>query len=124
MLPALRTSSWINFLDGNLISLNLLRNWRLGTIVQELLILIEICFQISCVQNTHCDFQYGVDPIPVSDDSVEFSLHLNLLGEPQTMSGPMEIGESIAVQCKDFGNLHKMSIRIKLMNWYFIRIHI
>ena len=41
----------------------------------------------------------------MSDDSVEFSLHLNLLGQPQTMSGPMEIGESIAVQCKQEGEL-------------------
>ena len=94
------------------------------TIVQELVILLKIIHsQISCVQNTHCDFQYGVDPIPVSDDSVEFSLHLNLLGEPQTMSGPMEIGETIAVQCKDFGKPN-MRVRLKLINCYFIRLHI
>ena len=94
------------------------------TIVQELVILLKIIYsQISCVQNTHCDFQYGVDPIPVSDDSVEFSLHLNLLGEPQTMSGPMEIGESIAVQCKEFGELN-MRFWTRLINCYFIRLHI
>ena len=96
---------------------------EVGTIAQELVILKIIHSQISCVQNTHCDFQYGVDPIPVSDDSVEFSLHLNLLGEPQTMSGPMEIGETIAVQCKDFGKVY-MRLRIKLINFYFIRLHI
>ena len=78
---------------------------EVGTTVQELVILKIIHSQISCVQNTHCDFQYGVDPIPVSDDSVEFSLHLNLLGQPQTRSGPMEIGESIAAQCKQEGEL-------------------
>ena len=53
----------------------------------------------------------------MSDDSVEFSLHLNLLGEPQTMSGPMEIGETIAVQCKEFGKLN-IRLRIQLINCY------
>ena len=45
-----------------------------------------------------------MDPIPAIEDSVEFSLYLNFLGEPQTMSGPMEVGESISVECKEPGN--------------------
>ena len=97
---------------------------EVGTIVQELVIILKIIHsQISCVQNTHCDFQYGVDPIPVSDDSVEFSLHLNLLGQPQTRSGPMEIGESIAVQCKQEGELGTWIYGLSL-NKSFSRIHI
>ena len=48
----------------------------------------------------------GVDPIPATEDSVEFSLYLNFLGAPQTMSGPMEVGESISVECKEPGNQH------------------
>ena len=62
------------------------------------------CKQISCLQNTHCEYEVGVDPIPAIEDSVEFSLYLNFLGEPQTMSGPMEVGESISVECKEPGN--------------------
>ena len=95
---------------------------EVGTIAQELVILKIIHSQISCVQNTHCDFQYGVDPIPVSDDSVEFSLHLNLLGEPQTMSGPMEIGETIAVQCKDFGKLNIYEAQDKIDKFLFYKV--
>ena len=50
-----------------------------------------IMFQITCTPSSHCDFEPGVDPIPVSQEGeVQFSLHLNLLGEPQTVSGPME----------------------------------
>ena len=45
-----------------------------------------------------------MDPIPAIEDSVEFSLYLNFLGDPQTMSGPMEVGESISVECKEPGN--------------------
>ena len=39
-------------------------------------------------------------PIPVPEEnSAGFFLHLNFLGEQQAMSGPMEIGESILIQC-------------------------
>ena len=61
-------------------------------------------FQITCTPSSHCDFEPGVDPIPVyQEGEVQFSLHLNLLGEPQTVSGPMEIGESLSIQCSDQG---------------------
>ena len=63
-----------------------------------------IMFQITCTPSSHCDYEPGVDPIPVSQEGeVQFSLHLNLLGEPQTVSGPMEIGESLSIQCSDPG---------------------
>ncbi len=63
-----------------------------------------IMFQITCTPSSHCDYEPGVDPIPVSKEGeVQFSLHLNLLGEPQTVSGPMEIGESLSIQCSDPG---------------------
>lgn len=63
-------------------------------------------FQITCTPSSHCDFEPGVDPIPVSQEGeVQFSLHLNLLGEPQTVSGPMEIGESLSIQCSEPGGL-------------------
>ena len=71
------------------------------------------CKQISCIQNTHCDYEVGVDPIPAIEDSVEFSLYLNFLGEPQTMSGPMEVGESISVECKEPGNYNQIIIIIE-----------
>ena len=62
-------------------------------------------FQINCTLSSHCDYEPGVDPIPVSQEGeVQFSLHLNLFGEPQTVSGPMEIGESISIQCSDPGS--------------------
>lgn len=61
-------------------------------------------FQISCIPSSHCNYETGVDPIPVSHDGeLQISLHLNLLGEPNSVSGPMEIGESIAIQCSDPG---------------------
>ena len=61
-------------------------------------------YQISCMPSSHCAYEPGVDPIPVSQvGEVQFSLHLNLFGEPQTVSGPMEIGESISIQCSDPG---------------------
>ena len=60
--------------------------------------------QINCTLSSHCDYEPGVDPIPVSQEGeVQFALHLNLLGEPQTVSGPMEIGESISIQCTEPG---------------------
>ena len=61
-------------------------------------------FQISCVSISHCVYETGVDPIPVfQEGEVQISLHLNLLGEPNSVSGPMEIGESIVIQCSDPG---------------------
>ena len=43
-------------------------------------------------------------PIPVPEEnSAGFFLHLNFLGEQQSMSGPMEIGESILIQCLEPG---------------------
>ena len=60
--------------------------------------------QVTCTQSSHCDYEAGVDPIPVSNEGeVKFSLHLNLLGEPQTVSGPMEIGETLSIQCSNPG---------------------
>ena len=59
---------------------------------------------MSCIPSSHCAYDTGVDPIPVSQEGeVQISLHLNLLGEPSSVSGPMEIGESIVIQCSDPG---------------------
>ena len=74
------------------------------SIVVMLLKVIFSPSQVTCTQSSHCDYEAGVDPIPVSNEGeVKFSLHLNLLGEPQTVSGPMEIGESLSIQCSDPG---------------------
>ena len=59
---------------------------------------------ITCVQNTYCDYGSLSDPIPVSNDSVEFSLHLDFLGQRKMISGPMSIGDSISVDCSEKGN--------------------
>ena len=57
-------------------------------------------------------------PIPVSEDSsVGFLLHLNFLGVPQAVNGPMEIGESISIQCLEPGNFQ---IGICVFNLIFI----
>ena len=60
--------------------------------------------QINCTQAFRCDYEPGVPPIPVPEEnSAEFSLHLNFLGEPQAVSGPMEIGDTISIQCLEPG---------------------
>ena len=64
-----------------------------------------------------------MDPIPAIEDSVEFSLYLNFLGEPQTMSGPMEVGESISVECKEPGNYQIIIIIGKITTWSFQDTH-
>ena len=60
--------------------------------------------QINCTQVSHCEFEFGMTPIPVSEEnSVAFHLHLNILGEQKVMNGPVEIGESISIQCLEPG---------------------
>ena len=65
----------------------------------------------------------GVDPITATEDSVEFSLYLNFLGETQTMSGPMEVGESISVECKEPGNYQIIIIIGQITTWSFQDTH-
>ena len=60
--------------------------------------------KINCTQASRCDFEFGAAPIPVPEDSMAgFSPHLNFLGEQQAVSGPMEIGDSIMIQCLEPG---------------------
>ena len=50
-------------------------------------------------------------PIPVSEEnSVAFHLHLNILGEQKVMNGPVEIGESISIQCVEPGNKQHLKL--------------
>ena len=64
----------------------------------------KLNMQVNCTQAFRCDFEAGVAPIPVPEDnSVGFFLHLNFLGEPQAVSGPMEIGDTISIQCLEPG---------------------
>ena len=65
---------------------------------------------MSCVQNTHCDFSTGSDPIPVSvDDDVQFLPYLDFLGQPQLVPAPVEVGGKITAKCRSPGE--KVSVR-------------
>ena len=41
---------------------------------------------------------------------MQFALHLNLLGETQTISGPMEIGESVSIKCINQGIILQLTL--------------
>ena len=70
--------------------------------------------QINCTQVSHCEFEFGMTPIPVSEEnSVAFHLHLNILGEQKVMNGPVEIGESISIQCLEPGKKQHLRILSK-----------
>ena len=58
---------------------------------------------ITCVQNIYCDYGGLEDPIPAANDSVKFSLYLDFLGQPKRISGPMNLGESISIDCLEEG---------------------
>ena len=58
---------------------------------------LEKIESITCVQNIYCDYDSLSHPIPVTNDSVEFSLHLDFLGQRKLISGPMSIGDSISI---------------------------
>ena len=68
-------------------------------------------FQINCTQASNCEFEFGITRIPVSEEnSVAFYLHLNILGEQKVMNGPVEIGESISIQCVEPGNKQHLKL--------------
>ena len=68
-------------------------------------------FQINCTQASNCEFEFGIAPISVSEEnSVAFHLHLNILGEQKVMNGPVEIGESISIQCVEPGNKQHLKL--------------
>ena len=75
--------------------------------------------KINCKQASRCDFEVGVPPIPVPEDTLAgFSLHLNFLGEQQAVSGPMEIGDSILIECLESGK-EKHLIRFLSLSFTF-----
>ena len=62
----------------------------------------------------YTEFEFGMTPIPVSEEnSVGFFLHLNILGEQKVMNGPVEIGESISIQCLEPGKTQHCRILSK-----------
>ena len=78
---------------------------------------------ITCVQNIYCDYGSSSNPIPVSNDSVEFSLHLDFLGQRKMISGPMSIGDSMSINCIEKGNSCILCVRNTCNKFWFPDYH-
>ena len=59
---------------------------------------------MSCLPTSHCEFSKDGPPIPVEgEDDIEFLPHLDYLGRPLLLVGPVEVGGKIRARCRQSG---------------------
>ena len=66
---------------------------------------------MTCVQKSRCDLDFQESPLPLEEgEEVKITLLRNFLGEQHSSFGPVEVGGSITVTCKDSSKVFDMEV--------------